>query len=65
MNQPIPVAVIGATGSVGQRFVSLLDQHPWFKVVALAASDRSEGNFITGNGVFSILLKFRIFSHQL
>ncbi len=43
MNQPIPVAVIGATGSVGQRFVSLLDQHPWFKVVALAASDRSEG----------------------
>ena len=43
MTQPIPVAVIGATGSVGQRFVSLLDGHPWFKVVALAASDRSEG----------------------
>jgi len=40
---PIPVAVLGATGSVGQRFVSLLDGHPWFKVVALAASDRSEG----------------------
>jgi aspartate-semialdehyde dehydrogenase len=39
----IPVAVIGATGSVGQRFISLLDQHPWFKVVALAASDRSIG----------------------
>jgi aspartate-semialdehyde dehydrogenase len=39
----IPVAVLGATGSVGQRFVSLLDQHPWFKVVALAASDRSVG----------------------
>jgi aspartate-semialdehyde dehydrogenase len=33
--------VLGATGSVGQRFVSLLDNHPWFKVVALAASDRS------------------------
>lgn len=43
MNQTIPVAVLGATGSVGQRFVSLLDGHPWFKVVALAASDRSEG----------------------
>lgn len=43
MQQPIPVAVLGATGSVGQRFVSLLDNHPWFKVVALAASDRSEG----------------------
>jgi aspartate-semialdehyde dehydrogenase len=39
----IPVAVLGATGSVGQRFISLLDRHPWFKVVALAASDRSVG----------------------
>ena len=39
----IPVAVLGATGSVGQRFVSLLDHHPWFKVVELAASDRSVG----------------------
>lgn len=39
----IPVAVLGATGSVGQRFISLLENHPWFKVVALAASDRSTG----------------------
>jgi len=39
----IPVAVLGATGSVGQRFISLLNNHPWFKVVALAASDRSVG----------------------
>jgi aspartate-semialdehyde dehydrogenase len=39
----IPVAILGATGSVGQRFISLLDNHPWFKVVALAASDRSVG----------------------
>lgn len=39
----IPVAVLGATGSVGQRFVSLLEGHPWFKVVALAASDKSVG----------------------
>jgi aspartate-semialdehyde dehydrogenase len=43
MMNPIPVAVLGATGSVGQRFVSLLDNHPWFKVVALTASDRSVG----------------------
>jgi len=43
MSSPIPVAVLGATGSVGQRFISLLDNHPWFKVVALAASDRSAG----------------------
>jgi aspartate-semialdehyde dehydrogenase len=42
-SSPIPVAVLGATGSVGQRFISLLDNHPWFKVVALAASDRSIG----------------------
>lgn len=42
-SSPIPVAVLGATGSVGQRFISLLDNHPWFKVVALAASDRSVG----------------------
>ncbi len=39
----IPVAVLGATGPVGQRFISLLDNHPWFKVVVLAASDRSIG----------------------
>jgi aspartate-semialdehyde dehydrogenase len=43
MSSQIPVAVLGATGSVGQRFISLLDHHPWFKVVALAASDRSAG----------------------
>ena len=43
MPSPIPVAVLGATGSVGQRFISLLEDHPWFKVVALAASDRSVG----------------------
>ncbi len=39
----IPVAVLAATGSVGQRFVQLLDGHPWFEVVALTGSDRSIG----------------------
>lgn len=39
----IPVAVLGATGSVGQRFVQLLDRHPWFEVIALTGSDRSAG----------------------
>jgi aspartate-semialdehyde dehydrogenase len=39
----IRVGILGATGAVGQRFVALLDQHPWFKVSALAASDRSAG----------------------
>jgi aspartate-semialdehyde dehydrogenase len=39
----IPVAILGATGAVGQRFVQLLDGHPWFRVSALAASERSAG----------------------
>jgi aspartate-semialdehyde dehydrogenase len=38
-----PVAVLGATGTVGQRFLTLLDDHPWFEVAALTASDRSAG----------------------
>jgi aspartate-semialdehyde dehydrogenase len=37
------VAVLGATGSVGQIFLQLLDKHPWFTVAAVAASDRSTG----------------------
>jgi len=43
MPERIPVAVLAATGSVGQRFVQLLDGHPWFEVVALTGSDRSVG----------------------
>ena len=39
----IPVAVLAATGSVGQRFVQLLDNHPLFEVTALTGSDRSVG----------------------
>lgn len=42
-NKRIPVAVLGATGAVGQRFVQLLDRHPWFEVVALTGSDRAVG----------------------
>jgi aspartate-semialdehyde dehydrogenase len=37
----ISVAVLGATGAVGQRFVQLLTDHPWFEITALAASERS------------------------
>jgi len=43
MSQKIPVGILGATGIVGQRFIQLLEQHPWFEVAWLAASDRSEG----------------------
>lgn len=39
----IPVGVLGATGAVGQKFVKLLDAHPWFDLTELAASDRSAG----------------------
>lgn len=39
----IPVAVLGATGAVGQSFVRLLQNHPWFDLVAVAASERSAG----------------------
>ncbi len=39
----INVGVLGATGAVGQRFVQLLADHPWFKLTALTASDRSAG----------------------
>ncbi len=38
-----PVGILGATGIVGQRFVQMLEHHPWFAVAWLAASDRSEG----------------------
>jgi aspartate-semialdehyde dehydrogenase len=41
--QRIPVGVLGATGMVGQRFIELLQGHPWFDIVALAASDTHGG----------------------
>ena len=41
--QKIPVAILGATGLVGQRLIHLLAEHPWFEIRALAASDHSVG----------------------
>lgn len=43
MKEKYNVGIIGATGMVGQRFATLLENHPWFHVVALAASPRSAG----------------------
>jgi len=43
MQSRIPVGILGATGIVGQRFVQMLEHHPWFEAAWLAASDRSEG----------------------
>jgi aspartate-semialdehyde dehydrogenase len=43
MSKKIPVGILGATGMVGQRYISLLEDHPWFEVKFLAASPRSAG----------------------
>jgi aspartate-semialdehyde dehydrogenase len=43
MSPKIPVAVLGATGTVGQKFIRLLADHPWFEVTAVAASSASAG----------------------
>jgi aspartate-semialdehyde dehydrogenase len=43
MPKRTPVGILGATGVVGQRFLQMLEHHPWFEVAWLAASDRSEG----------------------
>ena len=43
MSEKLKVGILGATGMVGQRFVTLLENHPWFKLTVLAASGRSAG----------------------
>lgn len=43
MSEKIKVGILGATGAVGQRFVQLLERHPWFELAALYASERSAG----------------------
>lgn len=43
MSRKLRVGILGATGTVGQRFIQLLENHPQFEVTALAASDRSQG----------------------
>jgi len=42
-NRKIPIAILGATGAVGQRMIQLLVGHPWFEIVALTGSDRTVG----------------------
>ena len=43
MSEKLKVGILGGTGMVGQRFISLLEDHPWFEVVTIAASERSCG----------------------
>ena len=41
--EKLKVGILGATGMVGQRFATLLENHPWFELTCLAASPRSKG----------------------
>jgi aspartate-semialdehyde dehydrogenase len=43
MKNKYPIGILGATGMVGQRYIQLLERHPWFEITWLAASDRSSG----------------------
>ncbi|MEG1596426.1 MAG: aspartate-semialdehyde dehydrogenase [Lachnospiraceae bacterium] len=43
MEQKLRVGILGATGMVGQRFLTLLENHPWFEVVVVAASEKNRG----------------------
>ena len=43
VKEKFKVGILGATGMVGQRFISLLENHPWFEVTVVAASPRSAG----------------------
>ena len=43
MSEKLRVGILGGTGMVGQRFISLLENHPWFEVCVIAASPRSAG----------------------
>ena len=51
------VAIIGVTGSVGQEFVQSLNDHPWFEVTQIAASERSAGkNILMQSEMLMVLL---------
>ena len=54
------VGIVGATGMVGQRFISLLKDHPWFEVNCVAASARSAGKTYREavGGLFLLLFTF-------
>ena len=43
MSDKLKVGILGGTGMVGQRFISLLENHPWFEVTTIAASQEVQG----------------------
>src|SRR5437660_663063 len=58
------VGLLGATGMVGQRFITLLENHPWFTVVSVAASPKSDGkrNSLLSNRIvqFNHMLRYSL-----
>ena len=63
------VGIVGATGMVGQRFISLLKDHPWFEVTTIAASPRSAGKtyeeameILSGVTLESLVVSRRVFA---
>ena len=48
MSHRIPVGILGCTGAVGQKFISLLERHPWFRIADVVASERSAGKTCAG-----------------
>ena len=63
------VGIIGATGMVGQRFVTLLENHPWFEISVLAASGRSAGKSykeaVAGRWAFSWPIPEKVLNMQV
>ena len=49
MSEKLKVGILGGTGMVGQRFISLLENHPWFEVVTIAESLATNTNYTIGN----------------
>ena len=60
-NHKFRVGILGCTGAVGQRFVQYLEGHPWFEVVALAASEKSAGTMYDNWSIFASHLSTLLF----
>ncbi|OGI66381.1 aspartate-semialdehyde dehydrogenase [Candidatus Nomurabacteria bacterium RIFCSPLOWO2_02_FULL_40_10] len=63
-NKKIPVGILGATGMIGRRFLSLLKNHPWFEVTVVAASRKSAGKKMGSLTIYSALDDIDIISKK-
>src|SRR3989338_3335036 len=63
-NKKIPVGIMGATGMIGRRFLSLLKNHPWFEVTVVAASRKSAGKKMGSLTIYSALDDIDIISKK-